>query len=65
MIKVTTNEIDFILAAMDKIMIPASASPSVVDLLEKLKKEKESLLKKEQKQQQQAKKVEANQLKGV
>ena len=42
-------------------MIPASASPTVVELLDKLKKEKESLVKKEQKKAEQMKIAEANQ----
>ena len=61
MIKMSTQEIDFILASMEKIMIPASASPTVVELLDKLKKEKESLVKKEQKKAEQMKIAEANQ----
>ena len=64
MIKMSIPEIEFILASMDKIMIPASAAPTVVELLDKLKKEKESLVKKEQKKAQQTKIAEANQ-KGV
>tara|TARA_B100000131_G_C17971923_1_gene554826 strand:- start:426 stop:596 length:171 start_codon:yes stop_codon:yes gene_type:complete len=49
MIKVDINEIDFLLASMDKIQIPASASPQIADLLSKLLKEKEALIKKESK----------------
>ena len=51
MIKITIQEIDFLLASMDKVMIPASAASNVVELLEKLKKEKENLMKKEQKKE--------------
>ena len=40
MIKLDLNEIDFLLASMDKIQIPASASPKIADFLNKLLKEK-------------------------
>ena len=49
MIKVDLNEIEFLLASMDKIQIPASAAPKIAELLQKLLKEKEVLIKKESK----------------
>jgi len=50
MLKVEIDEVDFLMAAMDKVMIPASASLKISLLINKLIKEKESLAKREAKQ---------------